>query len=260
MPKKNNHFKKNKMKKEFSVLISLLLTISLQAQIDLSTGLKYKAEKKWSEAYDVFKILLKNDSSEINYLTNMSYLSCKIGNLTSNETDKQNYFKKALYLSKKAIATQTTSAQAHYTMAMALGRINENASSKQKITNAKVIRTECEEAIKYDPKLAGAYHILGRWHRTIAGFNFIEKAAINTLYGGVPDGGSYEAAIDNFSKAILLEPNEIIHKYELAETYSERNNKGDDILANVWFKKVLELKPTDQDDVNHQTLAKQKIK
>ena len=260
MPKKNNHFKKNKMKKEFSVLISLLLTISLQAQIDLATGLKYKAEKKWSEAYDVFKILLKNDSSEINYLTNMSYLSCKIGNLTSNETDKQNYFKQALYLAKKAITTQTTSAQAHYTMAMALGRINENASSKQKITNAKVIRTECEEAIKYDPKLAGAYHILGRWHRTIAGFNFIEKAAINTLYGGVPDGGSYEAAIDNFSKAILLEPNEIIHKYELAETYRERNNKGDDILANVWFKKVLELKPTDQDDVNHQTLAKQKIK
>lgn len=236
-----------------------LLNVFANAQTELSKALSLKSEKKWEESFKLFKHLLSTDSANLDLLTNTSYLYSKLGNLRTNEAEKQTYFKNAVYLSKKAIAINNTNAQAHYTYALALGRINENASSKQKIANAKVIRTECEEAIKYDPRLAGAFHILGRWHRTIADFNFVEKAAINTLYGGVPDGGSYEAAIENFSKAILIEPNEILHKYELAQTYLARGNKGDDILANVWFKKVIEMKPQDDDDKGFIEKAKLKI-
>ncbi len=248
------------MKRAFNITVFILLCLSSNAQNDFSKGLELKSDKKWDESFKIFSQLLKSDSNNVDYLTNASYLYSKLGNLRTTETEKQGYFNHALYLSNKAIALNKSSAQAHYTKALALGRINENASSKQKIANAKVIRTECEEAIKYDPKLAGAYHILGRWHRTIANFNFIEKAAINTLYGGVPDGGSFEAAIENFSKAILLEPNEIIHKYELAQTYIDRNNKGDDVMANVWFKKVVEMKPLDDDDERNIVKAKGKIK
>jgi tetratricopeptide (TPR) repeat protein len=242
------------------ILCLLFLSSACIAQDDFQKASALRHEKKWEESFSIFRRLLLADSTNIEYLTNTSYLFCKVGNLKQGEAERQSYFKRAEYLSLKAIALQKTSAQAHYTYALALGRINENAPSKQKIANAKLIRTECEEALKYDPKLAAVYHILGRWHRTIAGFNFIEKAAINTLYGGVPGGGSYEAAIENFSKAIQLEPNEIIHKYELAETYAERDNKGDDVLANVWFKKVIEMQPTDEDDRLFIAKAKAKIK
>jgi tetratricopeptide (TPR) repeat protein len=248
------------MKKLIFIAVFATTSFLAQAQNDLAKGLKLKSEKKWNESFLIFQQLLKSDSSNIDYLTNTSYLYSKLGNLKSVEAEKQAYFQKGAYLSRKAIAINKNNAQAHYTYALALGRINENASSKQKIANAKVIRSECEEAIKNDPKLAGAYHILGRWHRTIAGFNFIEKAAINTLYGGVPDGGSYEAAIENFSKAILAEPDDMLHKFELAETYRERGNKGDDILSNVWYKKVLEMTPADEDDKNTQAKARAKVK
>jgi len=249
--------------KAYRILVSilmLLINLNTSAQTDFSQAMELKSEKKWDESFKIFSRLLKSDSTNIDYLTNTSYLYSKLGNLRPNETERQSYFMHAEYLAKKAILISKTNAQAHYTYALALGRINENASSKQKIANAKVIRTECEEALKYDPKLAGAYHILGRWHRTIANFNFIEKAAINTLYGGVPDGGSFEAAIENFSKAVTLEPNDILHKYELAQTYLDRGNKGDDVMANVWFKKVVEMKPTDEDDRNFIAKAKAKIK
>ncbi len=245
------------------VLFTIILLLNFRfarCQSDFNSAMTLKSGKKWDESFNIFKHLLNTDSTNIDYLTNTSYLYSKLGNQRSTEAEKQVYYKNALYLSNKAIKLNSNNAQAHYTLALALGRINENASSKQKIANAKVIRFECEQALKLDPKIAGAYHILGRWHRTIADFNFIEKAAINTLYGGVPDGGSFEAAIENFSKAILLEPNEIIHKYELGQTFLDRNNKGDDILANVWFKKVIEMTPTDEDDKRFISQARTKIK
>ena len=223
-------------------------------------ALVLKDQSKWEESMAIFSQLLKSDSSNIDYLTNTSYLSCKIGNRQTDESARLNYFKKAEYLSKKAVALNNNSAQAHYNYALALGRINENASSKQKIANAKLIKKECDDAIRLDPKLAGAYHILGRWHRTIAGFNFAEKAMINTLFGGVPEGGSYDASIDCFSKAILLEPNAMLHKYELALTYSERDNKGDDVMCKVWCKKVIDMIPKDADDKDTQEKAKALLK
>lgn len=248
------------MKKILLFTTLILLNLISNGQSEYSKALNLKSEKKWDESFQIFRQLLSTDSTNVDYLTNTSYVYCEVGNIKPTENERQAYFLKAEYLSKKAITIQKNNAQAHYTYALALGRINENASSRQQIANAKLIKTECEEALKLDPKIAGANHILGRWHLTIAGFNFIEKAAINTLFGGVPDGGSYEAAIDNFSKAIILEPNEIIHKFELAETYRERNNKGDNILANVWYKKVAEMKPTDEDDRNTVQKAKSRIK
>ena len=246
--------------KRLLVILLICISANVNAQnSELTSALQLKADKKWKEAFDGFSKLLKTDSTNIEYLTSTAYLYCKLGNLKTVESERQAYFNQALYLAKKAAALNPNSAQAHYNIALALGRINEHASNKQKISNAKVIKSECDQAVKLDPKLAGAFHILGRWHRTIAGFNFIEKAMINTLFGGVPEGGSYEAAIDNFSKAILLEPNEIVHKFELAETYRERGNEGDDIKAKVWYKKVLEMKAADDDDRVFQEKARKLV-
>lgn len=233
------------------LLFLILYSFTVQGQSREATyksALELKSQNKWEESLSLFQELLRSDSSNVDYLTNSAYLLCKSGNRQSDENKRQHYFRKAEYLSRKAIGISAGSAQAHYNYALALGRINENASSKQKIANAKVIKTECDAAIRLDPKLAGAFHILGRWHRTIAGFNFVEKAMINTLFGGVPEGGSYEAAIDCFSKAILLEPEYMLHKYELALTYSDRGHTGDDVLAKVWCKKVIEMSPKDDDD------------
>ncbi len=234
------------------LLLILLLPASLvlaqTPEADLKKALVLKDQKRWEESLAIFQQLLKSDSTRVPYLTNTAYLLCKAGNRETVDEKRQSYFRKAEYLSRKAIALQATDAEAHYNYALALGRINENASSKQKIANAKVIRNECDLALKYDPKLAGAWHILGRWHRTVAGFNFVEKAMINTLFGGVPEGGSYESAIDCFSKAVQLEPEVMLHKIELAQTYADRNQGKDDVLARVWCKKVLDLTERDDDD------------
>ena len=196
------------------------------------------------------KDLVRGDSTNADYLHTMSYLYSKLGYRQSTEKERGNYYRQAEYLAKKAIGISASSAGAHYAFALALGRINENASNKQKIANAKLVRTECDLAVKLDPKLAGAYHILGRWHREIAGFSGIEKLMINTLFGGVPEGGSYDAAIESFQKAIQLEPKYSLHYYELGLTYYDRNNKQDRTFAKVWLEKALQIPVINEDDKN----------
>lgn len=246
-----------------SLSLLLLLPALLNAQqpeADFRKALDLKEKKQWDESLRLFKQLLKNDSSNTVFLTNTAYLLCKTGNRQNGENNRQAFFRQAEYLSKKAIKIKPADAQGHYNYALALGRINENASSKQKIANAKIIRNECELALKYDPKLAGGWHILGRWHRTVAGFNFVEKAMINTLFGGVPEGGSYDSAIDCFSKAIQLEPEGMIHKIELAQTYADRNEDKDRVLGKVWCKQVLEMRAADDDDRDYQRRAAELLK
>lgn len=250
------------MQKSLSIFL-IFLSGFIAAQDKTGTyedALKLRNESKFAESLALFQTLLKNDSSNVAYLHNTAYLLCKTAAVKKNEAERMKDFHKAEYLSQKAIAIDKNSAESHYTYALSLGRINENASSKQKIANAKLIKTECETALKLNPRLAGAWHILGRWHQTIAGFNAIEKVMINTVFGGVPEGGSYDAAIECFSKAIEIEPKFMLHSYELALSYHERGNKMDDVYAKVWLKKTIALPVLTEEDAETLKKAKELLK
>ena len=248
------------MKKIFFLFLLISCKLFAQHEDQFQQAVKLKNESRFEESLVIFQQLLKADSGRAEYLYNTSFLLSKLGNRQKDEAVRLNYFQRAEYLAKKAIAADPNNAEGHYTYALALGRINENASSKQKIANAKLIKSECETGLKLNPKHSGLYHILGRWHRTIAGFNFVEKGMINAFFGGVPEGGSYKDAIECFSKAVLLEPRYMLHKYELAVTYYERGEGDDYILCKIWCKKVLEMAPADSDDKLTQEKAKALLK
>ncbi|MCC7302163.1 MAG: hypothetical protein IT233_05930 [Bacteroidia bacterium] len=188
-------------------------------------GLDHRKNYRVKEGYDIFSRLMKSDSSNSNYLAYGSYFYSKTGIVQKTDEEKIKYYKKAEYLAKKAIALDEKNPEAHYAYAMALGRINENASSSEKIKNSKLIRKEVDRTLELNPKHAGAYHILGRWHRTIAGFSSIEKGMINAFFGGVPPGATYDDAAKAFQNAIVHEPDYILHAYELGVTYKEMKKK-----------------------------------
>lgn len=227
----------------------MLVALSAFAQTNdeqYAKALKFKTAYNYKEALPLYQALLKADSNNVNYLHEASYCYTKYSYYYLPEQEKMNYYNIAGYLARKAIKLSETSGEVHCALAMALGRIYENASSKVKIANSKNIKSEVDRAIQLNPKLAGAYHILGRWHRTIAGFNSFEKIMINSFFGGVPPGGTYEDAIKSFMTAISLEPKFMLHQYELAETYHEM---GKDIEAKLWLNKALEISPACEDDI-----------
>ena len=237
------------MKNLFAITLAILTSISTISQSNdelYAKALKLKTELKYKDAFPIFQTLVKSDSNNANYLQFASYCYSKYGYYYAPGAEKMKYYKNAEYLAKKSIKINEASADAHYAYAMALGRINENASSKQKIANAKLIKAQADRAIALNPKLAGAHHILGRWHKTIAGFSAIEKAMINSFFGGVPPGGSYDDAVKSFMSAIGLEPKYMNHQYELAQTYADM---GKNVEAKLWAKKALEITPSNDDDI-----------
>lgn len=199
---------------------------------------KYKKEVDNVKLLQVMKKLIEIDGENPDYLSNLSFAYSKVGANLDDEALKLKYYAKAKEVATEAKKLAPEHAFAHYSYALALARENENAKTKTKIANAKEIKAECDKSIELNPKEAGAYHILGRWHRTFAGFNNMEKAMVNTIFGGMPRGGTYADALKMFQKAIEIEPWYMLHVYELAVTYHEM---GNDEYALKYVKKAMEL-------------------
>ncbi len=235
------------MKKIFFAALMILVTgAGAQTKEELyAQGMKHKAEFNYKEGLAVFQKLVQLDSSNAEYLANASYFYSRYGRQQATEAEQMKYYKTGVQLARKAIKADEKNAEGHYAHALALGRINENAGSKQKIANAKMIKLEAERAIQLNSKHAGAYHILGRWHRTVASFSAIERTMINAFFGGVPPGGTFADAVANFQKAIVLEPKYMLHQFELAQTYYDMGKKTE---ARLWAQKALECPLRTEDD------------
>jgi tetratricopeptide (TPR) repeat protein len=225
-------------------LLSMLLLFfpaTLQAQTDslqLKKALALREKRMFNESLVIFRDLLRRDSTQIVYLVNTSFLMARQGIHMSKPEQRMKVYEQARYLAEKAIRMQPNNAEAHVSLAIALGRQSEEGGPSLKIANAKLIRTEAEKAIALNPNLPEPYHILGKWHQIIAGFNGFEKSMISTFYGPGLEGGTYADAIANYNKAIQLEPNNVNHYYQLALTYLDRNEDGDKLKAKQLLTKV----------------------
>ncbi len=242
------------MKNQLTILFLLISNYFIIAQTANEGQLytyaqKIEGEGKLNDALTIYKSLLKNDSNNIAYLTHSSILYSKVGHRQPSKDNQIAWYKTGFYLAQIAIKLNNNSADAHYSLALSLGRMNENAGSKTKIENAKQIKSEAEITLKLNPKIAGAYHILGRWHQVVAGFNAIERTMISAIFGSMP-GGSYTDAINNFQRAIVLEPLNMVHYYELAHSYYLRNDKGDKAQAKNWASKALMIPVKNEDDAD----------
>ena len=247
-------------------LMMLFAAFSMSVAQDLKNesqlakyGVSLYDNEKWEDALVVFKNLLRADSSNADYLWRTSYIYSKVGFLQPTEEIRQQWYATAAYLGKKSITQHPQNAYCHYAYAVSLGRMSEHAGSKTKIDNARLIKSEAETALRLDARLPGPYHILGRWHRVVAGFSGFERAMIKTIFGGMP-GGSYDDAIRNFEKAIALEPLNAIHYYELAVTFLERKGKNDKQNAINWLQKAVQIPVKTDDDMTYKKQCEELLK
>lgn len=201
--------------------------------------------RHYKDAFPIFQNLLKGDSSNINYLSYTAYLYAKVWHDQSTDEDKNApYYNTALYLAKKTVKADSNNAEGHYAYAFAVGVINENASHKQQIANAKLMKVEIDKCLKINPHHAGAYHLLGRWYERLAELNGLERFAMKTFYGASLPQATYQDAEGAFEKAFLYEPDYILHQYELAVVYHKMGKNAD---AKIWLQKALQANYTGDD-------------
>lgn len=222
-----------------SVITAFSFTVGFsQSSAELyKTAVNLRIKGQFHNSLAIFKLLLSRDSNNTAYLDYTAVLTCK----TLHDESKPNnppiaQYKHMEYLAKKSLALDSNNAESHYAYAFAIAVISEYASHKQQIAIAGIMKKELDKTLVLNPHHSGTYHLLGRWFDKLASFNSMEKMAVKVLYGTSLPEGTYAEAAAAYQKAILYEPDYILHQYELAFVYHQM---GKDTDAKVWLQNAI---------------------
>jgi tetratricopeptide (TPR) repeat protein len=119
-----------------------------------------------------------------------------------------------------AIQADSTVADAHFSLALVLGRLSRTRGGKERVRFARTIYDETVRTLQLDPRHDGAYHILGMWNAEVKRLSGFTRFAAKTFLGaGFMDRASWDSAVVYMERAVALNPNHIYHHLELAGVY-----------------------------------------
>jgi len=193
---------------------------------------------------------LSPDNPEI--LCHLAQQYCNRIRDTKNKADAKTLAEKALDCANRALKFGPKNPRSHVCVAVCLAKNFPYLDNQTKVNYSRQIKSKAEQAIALDPKYDLSYHMLGRWNYEVANMNIFVRALVKIAYGGLPKA-SFDAAIQNFKKAIELSPNRVIHHLQLARMY---HLTGKETLAKDELKQCSTFAPMDIDDEEAQRLAK----
>lgn len=119
-----------------------------------------------------------------------------------------------------AIQADSSIANAHFALALVLGRLSRTRGGKERVRFAKIIYDETVRTIQMDPKHDGAYHILGMWNAEVKRLSGLTRLMAKTFLGaGFMNRASWDSALANMERAVQLNPQHVYHRLELAGVY-----------------------------------------
>src|SRR5699024_10765190 len=208
-------------------------TDSLEARAD--TLYKQHQEK---QALELYQQILEQDPDNYEALWKSSFLYSRIGHRFEDEDKQEQYFNKGIELAKRALEVNPDDSQSNFVMSVAMGRKALISGAKDSVAASREIKKYADRAIELDSTNAGAWHVLGRWNFKVANLSWLERAAANTLFGGISGKASNKKAAKAIRKAIQLDENYIFYYYDLARIYEEM---GRDARAIETCQQAIEL-------------------
>ena len=119
-----------------------------------------------------------------------------------------------------AIRADSSVANAHFALALVLGRLSRTRGGKERVRFAKIIYDQAARAVQLDPRHDGAYHILGMWHAEVKRLSGLTRFFAKALFGaGFMDRATWDSAVTNMQHAVQLHPQHIYHRLELAGVF-----------------------------------------
>jgi tetratricopeptide (TPR) repeat protein len=227
----------------------LIRSVQLLAQstsVWMEEGLRYEQEFKLEEALKKYELILKSEPDHLQALIHASRMTSNIAGRIPDKEERREKLKVAEEYAQRAIKLNPSSADAHFSLIVTLGLQSEIAPGpKEKVKDAKLLRSEAEKIIQIDSKYALAYFVLGKWHYEVAKLNWFERTACDLFFGGLPNDVSMTEAIKNFRIALSLDPNQIIILYGQA---SALHYEGKDEEAIRVLEKAMRLPIREPDD------------
>lgn len=197
------------------------------------------------QALELYNQILEEQPDHYEALWRSSFLYSRIGNRFEDEDDQEEYFNRGIELAERALKVDSTDTQSNFVMSVAMGRKALISGARDRVAASRDIKKYADRTLKYDSTHAGAWHVLGRWNYKIANLSWMERAAANTLFGGIPGDASNEKAAEYIEKAIDLNDSNLLYYYDLATVYEEM---GQDQQAINTCKSALDMPNLTPDD------------
>ena len=219
------------------ICLLLILPFKVFSQdINVLTKEAEKLESSFHEydALEKYKEVLRHQPTNLNALCRSSDLCSRIGHRQTDNSKKVDYFKAAKTYAEVAIKINAQSSEANFVMSLAMGRMAQISSGKEKIQYVNEIRKYAENTLKYDPNSFKAYHVLGKWNYEVSNLTPIERGLARLLFGGLPKA-SLRDAIRYYEKSKSIEPGFALNYLELAKAYhrSGQNEKARELLRKL---------------------------
>ena len=150
----------------------------------------------------------------------------------------------ALNFGLRAATLGPKDSDAQLSPAITYGKMLPFQGTKEQVAASPLIKVAVDKAIKLNPRNDNAWHILGRWHESLANVGTIKRTLGQLIYGALPPS-THEEAIICFEKALDINPLRLRHCIEMGRTYAQMGKTNE---ARKWINKGLAMPNTEKDD------------
>jgi len=213
------------MKKILSIVVILASFVMAQGFGDLISQADVKHEV--DDFAGTFELLKKAEQLEPENYEVVWRLARSHFDFFDNSEDENVISENAysgLDYAKKALEMDENRAESHKWYGILVGQVGILEGTKQKILNSYEVKEHTLKAIELDPEDDGNFHVMGRWHHTLADLSWFERKIAGLIYAKPPKA-SFEEAVEFFKKAIDMEPGEVRHHLWLGKSYEGLGEK-----------------------------------
>ena len=206
----------------------------------VADGEKAYAAANLEGARQAYADALQITPGHVATLCRLSRIESELGETQKGDAQRHTW-SEAVAHAREAVRAAPDQAEPHVTLAVALGRQALREGPKTRLALSKEIKSETDLALKLDPNIGRAWHVLAMWNVKISGLSGIEKMVANSVLGGVPKGATTANADQAFQKAIELEPDYVNHRLEYGRFLKDMKRVDD---ARRELEKAVALPPT----------------
>ncbi len=238
-----------------AVLLASAAPVALRAETAEALILKgdaFDKELKTSSALSCYLEALKQEPKNPWILGKLAKQYGSSMADTSSWNEKRKRGEIALGYSQRAVEIAPENALSNLSLAVCYGRVAPYLDSKTKIEYSKLVKRHVEKSIAIDPSNDLSYYVLGAWHFELANLNPFMVTVAKWIYGDIPKATN-EEAVQNFKKAISINPKRIGSYVELGRAYAAMG-KADE--ARGALRKALSLPNREKDDPEAKIRAK----
>lgn len=198
------------------------------------------------------------DPKDYDALWKASRSAVDLGSFDQTSEKRGILYKNAELYARRAVATRPEDAEGHFQLARALGKNALTLGPRARIKYATDVRTQALECLKSNPRHSGCLHVMGVWNAEVMRLSgFTRMLARNLLGGKVFASATWADAQRYLEEAVAAAPDRIIHRIDLAEIYSDTNQKA---KARAEFETALKLSVVDYNDRHYKAQAERALK